>query len=200
MISVVMASYLGHYKNAAKDRDKKIIRAIYSVLAQTYEDWELLVVADGCMLTKSIVSHFFDSRIKLIFIDKQTTWSGNVRNTGLQKATGDYACYLDVDDLFSPQHLQILSTATETGKDWYWFDDYVWAGSEFIWRKCSVDKLGKCGTSNVLHKPSLAQWKPNGNYAHDWVFIKALQKASKNYSYIGAGQYCVCHIPGRFDI
>ena len=46
MISVIMPSYLGAYKNAAKDRDRKIVRAINSVVRQTYKDWELIIIAD----------------------------------------------------------------------------------------------------------------------------------------------------------
>ena len=49
MISVVMASYLGEYKSAAKNRDIKIRRAVESVLSQTVPV-ELVVVADGCHL------------------------------------------------------------------------------------------------------------------------------------------------------
>ena len=197
-----MPSYLGSYKKAAKDRDNKIVRAIQTVRNQTYEDWELIIIADGCNRTVEIVQRIVDicqdDRIKLLYIDKQTTWSGTVRNTGLTNARGEYACYLDIDDVFQRDHLLELSAFS--GREWYWFDDYVWNGHEFRWRKCNIDKTGKCGTSNVMHKPGLAKWKPKGSYAHDWVFIGELKKASKDYEYVKAGKYCVCHVPGGFDI
>ena len=60
MISIIMPSYLGAYKHAAKDRDKKIVRAIYSVCRQTYKDWELVVIADGCNKTVDIVQEIVD--------------------------------------------------------------------------------------------------------------------------------------------
>jgi len=202
MISVIMPSYLGEYKRAAKDRDKKIVRAIRSVREQTFEDWELIIIADGCNKTVEIVQNindlYNDKRIKLLYIDKQTQWSGTVRNTGLDEAKGDYACYLDVDDAFSPDHLSGIAIYNK--KDWYWFDDYVWNGKEFRHRKCSINKVGKCGTSNLMHRPGLARWNERDNYAHDWKFIANLRKASGSYEYIRAGEYLVCHIPGRFDI
>ena len=98
MISVVMPSYLGAYKRAAKNRDDKIVRAIKSVQVQTYKDWELLVIADGCEKTVEIVSAIKDKKVKLHSISKQALWSGAVRNKGLSEAIGDYACYLDIDD------------------------------------------------------------------------------------------------------
>lgn len=203
MISIIMPSYLGNYKNAAKNRDKKLVRAVESVINQTYESWELIVIADGCKKTVEIIQKiteiYHETRIKVLYIEKQTIWSGAVRNTGLDKCSGDYACYLDIDDAFAPDHLE--SIVKELGdEDWYWTDDYVWAGGKFRHRKCSIDKAGQCGTSNLIHRPALARWNTKDNYAHDWRFIQNLRRASKKYKYIRGGKYLVCHIPGRFDI
>ena len=202
MISVIMPSYLGEYRKAAKNRDKKIVRAIRSVVEQTYKDWELIIIADGCEKTVEIVQRicelYLDTRIKVFKIDKQPQWSGTVRNAGLEEAKGEYACYLDVDDAFAPDHLDGITRFSK--KDWYWFDDYVWNGKEFRHRRCNVNKPGQCGTSNLLHKRDLARWDERGTYAHDWRFIANLKRASTNYEYIKAGSYLVCHIPGRIDI
>ena len=202
MISIIMPSYLGPYKKAAKNREKKIVRAIQSVHKQTYEDWELIVIADGCDKTVEILSNisylYGDERIHVFKIDKQPIWSGNVRNAGLDEASGDYAVYLDIDDVFAPNHLDSLASFDKL--DWYWFDDYVWNGQEFRHRKCSVNKVGRCGTCNIMHRPGLARWNAKDNYAHDWKFIQNLKAASGKYEYIKAGYYLVCHIPGRMDV
>ena len=202
MISVIMPSYLGKYKTAAKDRETKIVRAIRSVQAQTYKDWELIVIADGCNKTVEIVQNinelYNDKRIKLLYIDRQTQWSGTVRNTGLDEAKGEYACYLDIDDAFAPDHLAGIAKFNK--KDWYWFDDYIWNGQEFRHCKRNINKVGKCGTSNLMHRPGLAQWNKKDTYAHDWRFIANLRRASKSYERIDAGEYLICHVPNRFDI
>ena len=200
-ISVVMASYLGHYAKAATNRNEKIIRAIRSVVDQSYQDWELLVVADGCKETVKIVKEAFwhEPRVKGFHIKKQQTWSGVPRNTGIQKATGEYVCYLDVDDMFGENHLSGIAGYLKSGKDWYWFDDWTWNkhGKHWKRRKCSM-RIGQCGTSNVIHKPNFL-WEVRASYAHDWHFIKDLKK-SKVFQRIEAGEYCVCHIPGRLDV
>ena len=202
MISVIMPSYLGAYKNAAKDREKKIIRAIRSVLTQSYQDWELIIISDGCQKTIDIVQTidelYNDKRIKVFKIEKQPVWSGTVRNAGIEESSGDYVCYLDIDDAFAPDHLDSLASFNK--KDWYWFDDYIWNGKEFRHRKCNINKPGQCGTSNLMHRPAIAQWNTKDNYAHDWRFIENLKSASNNFQYIKAGQYLVCHVPGKFDI
>jgi len=202
MISIIMPSYLGGYKRAAKNRDKKIVRAIQSVYNQTFKDWELIIIADGCEKTVEIIMQidylYSDERIKVFKIDKQPMWSGNVRNRGLDEAKGDYAVYLDIDDAFAPDHLDSISTFNKL--DWYWFNDYVWNGKEFRQRMCNINKPGQCGTSNLMHRPGLARWNKKDSYAHDWRFIRNLKQASDNHEHIKAGQYLVCHVPGRFDI
>ena len=204
MISIIMPSYLGYYKKAAKNRETKIIRAVRSVFAQSFKDWELIIVADGCKKTIDIIENFckFENceKIKIVPLDKQPIWSGKVRNAGIEKAEGDYICYLDIDDAFAPEHLWSLQAGMRTGKDWYWFDDYVWNGEDFRRRKCNIARAGQCGTSNILHKRGLARWNNKDNYAHDWRFIGNLKRASKEYEYINAGEYLVCHVPGKFDI
>ena len=193
-----MPSYLGHYRNAAKDRDTKIVRAIQSVINQTYQSWELIVIADGCQQTVDIVRDIPDSRIKIFKIPKQKLWSGRVRNTGLERSNEKYCLYLDIDDAFAPDHLESIEACIDD-KAWYWTDDYVWNGKEFRHRKCFIDKIGQCGTSNLVHK-NIARWNEKDNYAHDWNFTNNLRSASRDYEYIKGGKYLVCHIPGRTEV
>lgn len=194
-----MPSYLGKYKHAARNRDTKIVRAIYSVINQTYQDWELIVISDGCDKTIEIVREIYDTRIRLYKIPKQPTWSGAVRNTGISLSLGQYCLYLDIDDAFAPEHLAEIAPHLK-GKAWYWMDDWVYKDKEFRHRKCDVHKVGRCGTSNLIHKPEVAMWNSKDNYAHDWNFINNLKNGSKDYGYIKAGKYLVCHVPGKFDI
>lgn len=201
MISVIMPSYLGVYKKAASSRDVKIIRAIKSVLNQTYEDWELIIVADGCEATVQIVKeHFSDPRIRGFKIPKQKIWSGVVRNVGLQKAEGEWACYLDIDDVLGKNHLSSIVPYLKD-LDWYCFPDWEFKYGKFVMRPCAINVRGKCGTSNLIHKPDLARWNTDDNYAHDWNFIKNLKKASPRFKILtNCGYYFTCHIPGRLDI
>lgn len=192
-----MPSYLGDYPMAAKDRELKIHRAIYSVLKQEYQNWELIIIADGCKKTVDIINKYKDNRIILISVTKQRIYS-DIRNIGIDKATGDYICYLDIDDFLGKEHLTGLNKAIQDNKDWYWFDDYTLKGNNFQRRQC-IMVLGKCGTSNVIHKKNIGRWVGSG-YAHDWQFIKSLKKASDNFARIQAGEYYVAHIPKLYDV
>ena len=77
--TVVIPSYLGDYRTAAADRDKKIVRAVNSVLSQTFQDFEIIVIADGCEKTVEIMSGFKDKRIRTFLMPKQPVWTGRLR-------------------------------------------------------------------------------------------------------------------------
>ena len=90
------------------NRSNLIKPAIESVIAQSYENWEIVIVDDAstddtvCVINKYCES---DSRIKLIRhpVNKER---GAARNTGIDHSTGSYICFLDSDDTFCDNHLQ----------------------------------------------------------------------------------------------
>lgn len=202
--SVIMPSYLGDYPNAAKDRDKKIIRAIESVLAQSHPDWELIIISDGCDKTVEICHPYmmeYLPKIRILKIEKQKLWSGAVRNAGIFKAEGDVICYLDIDDYFGPDHLKNLDD-NFGDCDWVWFDylSYNRAKKRFDTFESNISIQGQCGTSSVAHKRSLNAFWGDNTYLHDWRFINSLKFMSKNYKKIPPSQYCVCHVPTLLDV
>lgn len=201
MISVVMPSFLGQYKNAAKDRDKKIIRAIESVLSQSFEDWELIVIADGCEKTVEIVKPYFYEylpKIRLIEIPKQKLWSGKVRNTGISMAHGELITFLDADDFIGANHLKIINDNIGN-YDWVYYDHLTYNNQEkgFISYKTNIDVAGMCGTSSVTLKKSMNVYWRDNSYKHDWIFINDLKATSKNYAKIQQTEYTVCHVPNN---
>ncbi len=82
-------------------------RAIQSVLDQTFQDLELIVI-DDCSTdeTAQVVKSFSDARIKYFRHEKNKGEAGG-RNTGLQKAMGEYIGYLDDDDEWLPEKLEL---------------------------------------------------------------------------------------------
>lgn len=86
------------------NRANMIGKAIESVLAQTYTNWELIVVDDGSTdNTKQVVEAYNDTRIRYIY--QQNAERSAARNNGIDNANGVYVCFIDSDDYFLPNHL-----------------------------------------------------------------------------------------------
>ena len=87
------------YNRAAALKD-----ALESVLAQTCQDFEILVVDDGSTDNpKAVTDALADPRIR--FITQANAGGGAARNTGIDNATGRFTAFLDSDDVFLPHHL-----------------------------------------------------------------------------------------------
>jgi len=189
--SIILQSYLGEYQGCASDRENKLRRAINSVINQTYKDWELLVISDGCPKTIQIASEF--RGVRIFVLPKQKLWTGVLRNVGISKATKKYIMYLDSDDMYTPTYLKDLNLKN---RDWYFVDDIVWEDG-FVKRKCYMDQKFQCGTSNIIHKDLGIKW--GDTYLHDWDFIQRL-RAFKNHKILNVAGYKVMHIPKKYDI
>lgn len=121
LVSIIMPAY---------NAEKYIAGSIESVLAQTYSDWELIVVDDGSTDTTANVVHEFvklDSRIKYIF--QENGRLGKARNTGIRNANGSLIAFLDSDDLWLETKLAAQTTAmAENNADVVFSNCYVFTG------------------------------------------------------------------------
>ena len=84
-----------------------ISETLNSVLAQTFTDFELVIVNDGSTDNGfEIVSKFSDERIKLF--QQENKGAASARNLGIEKASGELIAFLDADDYWYPNHLEEL--------------------------------------------------------------------------------------------
>lgn len=82
---------------AARNVEEYIVMAVDSVLAQTYDLWELIIIEnDSDDGTSSLIQQYVDPRIKHISI--HLPGLSNARNMGLDNANGEFICFLDADD------------------------------------------------------------------------------------------------------
>lgn len=78
--------------------------AIQSVLDQTYQNWELILINDGSVdSSKDSVFEFLDDRI--CYFEQYHAGVAAARNVGLKQMKGDYFCFLDADDTLPPGSL-----------------------------------------------------------------------------------------------
>lgn len=87
------------------NRENTVRRAIESVLRQTYEDLEVIVVDDGSTDgTKDVVTAIEDDRLHYFYQENQGAQVA--RNRGIMEATGDWIAFLDSDDEWVPNKLE----------------------------------------------------------------------------------------------
>jgi glycosyltransferase involved in cell wall biosynthesis len=88
--------------------------AIESVRRQSYSNWELLVIGDGCTDDSELVAQsFHDARIQWINLPTNTGSQSAPNNAGLSRATGEYVAYHGHDDVWVRDHLVRLVTALD---------------------------------------------------------------------------------------
>jgi glycosyl transferase family protein len=129
--------------------EKTLRRALDSILAQTFTNYELILVNDGSPDNCPAICEEYaakDPRIKLI--NKKNEGASSARNTGLEIATGDYTLFLDSDDYVDAEGLDKLyatsinENADITICDFYHEDEYT--------RKYIQQKPTSCQPSQVL--------------------------------------------------
>lgn len=103
LVSVIIPAYnQGHF----------LAEAVNSVLAQTYPLFEVIVVDDGSTDNTAVVAQSFtDPRVRYVY--KKNGGLSSARNEGLRHAQGDFISFLDSDDCFLPEKLEILLAALE---------------------------------------------------------------------------------------
>jgi glycosyltransferase involved in cell wall biosynthesis len=103
-VSVVVPTY---------NRARMLHRSVESVLAQTYEDFELIVVDDGSTdHTRNVANSYDDDRLTYIRHGENQGASA-ARNTGIEHASGEYIAFLDSDDEWLPRKLERQVAALE---------------------------------------------------------------------------------------
>ena len=97
------------------NRNSLLRRAVRSVLDQTYQNIEVLIINNGDMNIKDILKDFEDERIN--YLDNTITKGlSATRNMGLKNAKGRYIAYLDDDDIYYPEHIETLFNYLENNK------------------------------------------------------------------------------------
>lgn len=184
-------------------------RCVDSIIAQTYLDWELILVDDGSPDKSGNICDEYaakDSRIKVIH--KVNGGVSSARQMGLEFCTGDYIVHADSDDWLSPIMLELLSShAKETDADVILFDFYrVTNGKELLIKQQPAaleniqvlkDIIGgrlyaSCWSKLVKRSTVLkygASFPQGINLGEDKCFLASLMKNSVSVSYLGEALY-----------
>lgn len=99
LVSVIMPAF---------NAEKHISESIESVIAQTYKNWELVIVDDGSTDdTGTIAKHYTARDIRIKYIYQENQKQGASRNNGIKISKGNLIAFLDSDDVWVAEKLEI---------------------------------------------------------------------------------------------
>lgn len=127
-----------------------ISETLNSVINQTYQNWELLLIDDGSTdTTIEIVNQFLSKfhNIKLLQ-NKANLGAAISRNKGIEASLGNYIAFLDADDLWKPEKLEIQIEFMQTENSYVCFSSYE-----------QIDEAGKPLNNSIKALPELTYQK-----------------------------------------
>lgn len=154
MISIVIPTF---------NRSEYLTESIESVRRQTFKDWELIVVSDGCTdSTPKLMEYYtnLDKRIK--YFRKKNEGIAKTRNFGIAKSTGEYIAVHDSDDIMMPKKLSLsLNRLKKTGADFVYTSYFM------------MDNDSKpYGVHQPPHKVTIKQIIENAAFPHITIIAK----------------------------
>lgn len=148
MISVIVPVY---------NTEKYLDRCIQSILAQTYTDFELLLVDDGSTDSSGAICDKYaeqDSRIRVFH--KANGGASSARNMGLDNAIGEWVCFVDSDDSLTCDAVEILCANCNNGADIVianTVNNVIISGGD--WAKALLESKIRCELWGGLYKRRL---------------------------------------------
>ncbi|MCI8782075.1 MAG: glycosyltransferase family 2 protein [Dorea sp.] len=143
LVSVVIPSY---------NRCDRIMRAVQSVLSQTYLNLEVIIVDDGSNdNTDELVNSIDDDRVKYIKLHSNGG-ACHARNVGISESKGDYIAFQDSDDFWHPDKLEKqVKTLIKTGADVLGcsYEQYLEDGRVFVKTVPNDIESGFCKVDQV---------------------------------------------------
>jgi glycosyltransferase involved in cell wall biosynthesis len=173
---------------------KTLPQTLNSLLNQTFEDFEIVVVDDGSNDDTAQIARAFAADRRVRLIQQRNRGLAGARNTGIAKARGEYVGFCDADDLWQPKklasHITHLERAPEVGLSF--------SGSELIdddgntigvsqrprLRAITAAHVFKRnpignGSAAVMRRAALVDlgYRPKGEKIRDWVFDETFRQS-----------------------
>ena len=96
--------------------EKFIDRCMASIEAQTFRDYEIILVNDGSTdNSAALCQKYREQNSRVTYIEKENGGAGSARNAGMEAARGKYLAFPDIDDWFEPEMYDELYRLAEKG-------------------------------------------------------------------------------------
>lgn len=123
-----------------------IHRCVDSVLRQTYQNFELLLIDDGSKDESNTICDEYaqkDARIKVFH--KENGGVSTARNLGIKKASGEWITFIDADDWVEPAYLNDIGNLTNDNIEW------VFAEWRTVWDRVHLNEINEYGEKTLLN-------------------------------------------------
>ena len=166
-ISIIIPVYNG---------EKYIRRCLDSVINQTYNDIQIIVINDGSTdNTENILKTYSD----IVLINKENEGVSKARNTGLSLATGDYVYFCDADDYLEENAFEVL-VKEYAENDLLRFGHYVVNGDQKKEKTNDDDVLAGVDLSFNSNEQILEYLISNKTEGHLWNYLFKLSVIKEN--------------------
>ena len=120
---------------------KYLPEALDSLINQTCQDWEAVVVDDGSTDdTANVMAHYAQKDPRIRIFHKENGGVGSALNEGLRNSRGRWICWLSSDDMFEPDKLQVHIQAMKEHPDIRFFHTSYYIFDEKIGAKCTLQE------------------------------------------------------------
>lgn len=192
--------------------ENSIEAAIYSVLNQTYKNIEIIVINDGSTDNSSkLIKQILHKYKSVNLIETQNNGVSMARNTGLKLAKGKYIAFLDADDIYAENYIEVLVTAIENSGCDTAYCRFIRDKSRLIitsnkrtvedkytfLKKQMLKRTNRLGFYNYLYirdklTENNIQFQTDLKYGEDSVFIMQYLSTCESAVSIDAGLYKYC--------
>lgn len=139
------------------NREKTVLKAIQSVLDQTYKDIELIIVDDNSTdNTLEVVKRYLEGEENVKILKNQNSKGvSGARNFGMQNATGEYIAFLDSDDEYLPNHIedsvQVLEQYHQNVSFSFWYENSMNEKNEIVRSDRESSRPNLLRVANEIH-------------------------------------------------
>ncbi|AVQ26780.1 glycosyltransferase family 2 protein [Fusobacterium ulcerans] len=193
--------------------EKYIEKTIKSILTQTFDDFELILVNDGSTdKTKNILDEYFQKDKRINVINKKNSGVSEARNEGIKIAVGKYIYFLDGDDYITNDFLSETAEILKKEEPDILFFSYIIAknnelyekrnrkikegnySKEFILKNLFLRRISKAVTgTNIIRKKIIEENKiifdKKLTYSEDYNFLIRVINFSENFYYVNKSYF-----------
>ncbi len=148
-----------------------ISQAIESVLAQTYQQFELIVVDDGSTDNSREVIESYKDCLTAIF--QKNAGQGAAFNAGIAQSKGEIICFLDADDYFHKEKIAKVVTAFLNHPEWVQISHcWISVDREGLPTNCILKALSQGDVCNLLLQRGKYAWGITSGLAYRWLALQ----------------------------